>query len=64
MSEMDTNGTDCNCSFCGKNQDEVNKLIAGPDVFICDECIDLCNEIVQDENSIEEEDESVSKITL
>lgn len=64
MSEMDTNGTDCNCSFCGKNQDEVNKLIAGPDVFICDECIDLCNEIVQDENSIEEEDDSISKITL
>lgn len=64
MSDMDTNGTDCNCSFCGKNQDEVNKLIAGPDVFICDECIDLCNEIVQDENSIEEEDDSLSQITL
>lgn len=64
MSEMDSNGTDCNCSFCGKNQDEVNKLIAGPDVFICDECIDLCNEIVQDENSIDEEDDSASKITL
>ncbi len=49
MSEMETSGPECNCSFCGKGQDEVNKLIAGPDVFICDECIDLCNEIVQDE---------------
>ena len=38
----------CTCSFCGKNQDEVNKLIAGPDVYICDECVDLCNEIVVD----------------
>ena len=37
------------CSFCGKNQHEVKKLIAGPSVFICDECIDLCNEIVRDE---------------
>lgn len=36
----------CSCSFCGKHQDEVSKLIAGPNVYICDECIDLCNEIV------------------
>ena len=37
------------CSFCGKNQDEVKKLIAGPTVFICDECIELCNEIMVEE---------------
>ncbi len=37
------------CSFCGKSQDEVAKLIAGPDVYICDECIALCNEIVHDD---------------
>ncbi len=37
------------CSFCGKSQDEVKKLIAGPMVYICDECIGLCNEIIQDE---------------
>ena len=37
------------CSFCGKNQDEVNKLVAGPAVFICDECIDLCTDIVDDQ---------------
>ncbi|MCS6764330.1 MAG: ATP-dependent Clp protease ATP-binding subunit ClpX [Candidatus Protistobacter heckmanni] len=38
------------CSFCGKSQHEVKKLIASPSVFICDECIDLCNEIIRDEN--------------
>ena len=37
------------CSFCGKNQDHVKRLIAGPGVYICDECIDLCSDIIQDE---------------
>jgi ATP-dependent Clp protease ATP-binding subunit ClpX len=37
------------CSFCGKSQDEVKKLIAGPSVYICDECVSLCNEIIQEE---------------
>ena len=37
------------CSFCGKYQDQVKKLIAGPDVYICDECVDLCNEILDEE---------------
>jgi ATP-dependent Clp protease ATP-binding subunit ClpX len=37
------------CSFCGKSQDEVRKLIAGPSVYICDECIELCNEILAEE---------------
>jgi len=37
------------CSFCGKNREEVRKLIAGPTVYICDECIDLCNDIIADE---------------
>ena len=50
---MDINTKESNkllhCSFCGKNQNEVNKLIAGPSVFICDECVDLCNEIIRDE---------------
>ena len=45
--------TDCNeqllCSFCGKSQRQVKKLIAGPGVYICDECIDLCNEIIDEE---------------
>jgi ATP-dependent Clp protease ATP-binding subunit ClpX len=37
------------CSFCGKSQKQVKKLIAGPMVYICDECIDLCNEIIEEE---------------
>jgi ATP-dependent Clp protease ATP-binding subunit ClpX len=41
------------CSFCGKSQHEVKKLIAGPSVFICDECIELCNDIIRDEVSQE-----------
>ena len=36
------------CSFCGKNQDEVKKLIAGPSVYICNECVDLCNDIIEE----------------
>jgi len=42
------------CSFCGKNQTEVNKLIAGPAVYICNECISLCNEIIEEEIKEEE----------
>lgn len=45
----DKNDIDVICSFCGKSQDEVKKLIAGPSVYICDECIDLCNEIVSED---------------
>lgn len=48
-----TNSSDENrtlhCSFCGKNQHEVRKLIAGPSVFICDECVELCNDIIREE---------------
>jgi ATP-dependent Clp protease ATP-binding subunit ClpX len=44
------------CSFCGKKQDEVKKLIAGPNVFICDECIELCNEIVLEDKGQEQPD--------
>ncbi len=44
------------CSFCGKNQDQVRKLIAGPGVYICDECIELCNEIIEEELSRSTED--------
>ncbi len=45
------------CSFCGKTQDQVKKLIAGPDVFICDECVELCNEIL-DEEFFEQKDKN------
>jgi ATP-dependent Clp protease ATP-binding subunit ClpX len=50
------------CSFCGKSQHEVKKLIAGPSVFVCDECIDLCNEIIRDE--LPTSTESVGKSDL
>jgi len=46
MAKRGNNDDQVICSFCGKKQDEVKKLIAGPNVFICDECIELCNEIV------------------
>jgi ATP-dependent Clp protease ATP-binding subunit ClpX len=51
MADKKASTTDKNlfCSFCGKSQHEVKKLIAGPSVFICDECIDLCNDIIRDE---------------
>ncbi|WP_077703414.1 ATP-dependent protease ATP-binding subunit ClpX [Virgibacillus dokdonensis] len=45
------------CSFCGKGQDQVRKLVAGPGVYICDECIELCTEIVEEELGTEEETE-------
>jgi len=48
------------CSFCGKTQDQVKKLIAGPDVYICDECVELCNEIL-DEEFFEQKDKEKSK---
>ena len=53
MSE-DSNGKSENgkllyCSFCGKSQHEVRKLIAGPSVFVCDECVELCNDIIREE---------------
>ena len=47
---MDQNTEDLSCSFCSKNKDEVNRLIAGPGVYICDECIDSCFKLIQDQN--------------
>ena len=63
MSKSDQSGTGKNplyCSFCGKSQHEVKKLIAGPTVFICDECVELCMDIIREENknnnSVEKKD--------
>ncbi|OGI23630.1 MAG: ATP-dependent protease ATP-binding subunit ClpX [Candidatus Melainabacteria bacterium RIFOXYA12_FULL_32_12] len=52
------------CSFCGKTQDQVKKLIAGPEVYICDECVDLCNEILDEEffENKDSEDEASSDV--
>ena len=52
------------CSFCGKSQHEVKKLIAGPSVFICDECIELCNDIIRDEVPAEGSDAKAAKSDL
>jgi ATP-dependent Clp protease ATP-binding subunit ClpX len=49
VGDSDSKNTLC-CSFCGKSQREVRKLIAGPTVFICDECIELCKDIIGEEN--------------
>jgi len=61
----DEHSVSCTCSFCGKSQQEVGKLIAGPSVYICDECIELCNEMVmeapQDENAATEFGKGVLK---
>jgi len=54
MAKHDDRAGNLVCSFCGKSQDEVRKLIAGPTVYICDECIDLCNDIIAEENDNEE----------
>ena len=54
MVDKKTGEPECSCSFCGKSQNDVQKLIAGPNVFICDECIELCNEIVRDEGAEQE----------
>ncbi|MBQ0754116.1 MAG: ATP-dependent Clp protease ATP-binding subunit ClpX [Gammaproteobacteria bacterium] len=50
------------CSFCGKSQHEVRKLIAGPSVFICDECVDLCNDIIREEVQEDTSDSSSEKL--
>jgi len=50
------------CSFCGKSQKEVKKLIAGPSVYICDECIDLCNDIISEERDREDDKKHAFKV--
>jgi ATP-dependent Clp protease ATP-binding subunit ClpX len=53
MPRKESQGEILRCSFCGKSQDEVKKLIAGPTVYICDECIELCNDIILEEGAAE-----------
>ncbi len=53
MPRKDSQDDILRCSFCGKSQDEVKRLIAGPTVYICDECIDLCNDIILEEGTAE-----------
>lgn len=62
MSKKDGNYGSLCCSFCGKSQKEVKKLIAGPGVYICDECIDLCNDIIVEEKEREDSTKSNLKV--
>jgi ATP-dependent Clp protease ATP-binding subunit ClpX len=52
------------CSFCGKNQNEVRRLIAGPSVYICDECVDLCNDIISEETQVPDDQESSGSLPV
>ncbi|MBT4929027.1 ATP-dependent Clp protease ATP-binding subunit ClpX [Porticoccaceae bacterium] len=52
------------CSFCGKNQNEVRRLIAGPSVYICDECVDLCNDIITEESQAPDEQETSGSLPV
>ncbi len=61
MAEKSSNDKLLYCSFCGKSQHEVRKLIAGPSVFICDECIDLCNDIIKEEVQAESAEKAGGK---
>lgn len=51
MADSEDSGDLLHCSFCTRSQKQVRKLIAGPGVYICDECVDLCYEIIQEELS-------------
>ncbi|MBW1900273.1 MAG: ATP-dependent Clp protease ATP-binding subunit ClpX [Deltaproteobacteria bacterium] len=62
MPKDNDHGDDLLCSFCGKSQEEVKKLIAGPSVYICDECIQLCNEIIDEEYSREREEGQLDEL--
>ncbi|MDG2141593.1 MAG: ATP-dependent Clp protease ATP-binding subunit ClpX [Gammaproteobacteria bacterium] len=60
----DENGKLLYCSFCGKSQHEVRKLIAGPSVFVCDECVDLCNDIIREEIQDKDSEKTARKLPI
>ena len=60
----DDNGKLLYCSFCGKSQHEVRKLIAGPSVFVCDECVDLCNDIIREEIQEKDSESTTRKLPI
>ena len=53
MTKKSPESESLSCSFCKKDQNDVRKLIAGPTVFICDECVEVCNDIIKDDSSVE-----------
>jgi ATP-dependent Clp protease ATP-binding subunit ClpX len=64
FNKSDDNGKLLYCSFCGKSQHEVRKLIAGPSVFVCDECVDLCNDIIREEIQEKETESGHKKLPV
>ena len=62
--EIETKEKQLFCSFCGKNQSEVKKLIAGPSVYICDECVSLCNDIIKEDLSEKDSEETEKKLPI
>jgi ATP-dependent Clp protease ATP-binding subunit ClpX len=61
---LDEGGKLLFCSFCGKNQNEVRRLIAGPSVYICDECVDLCNDIITEESVVADSGDSGDRLPI
>ena len=61
---LDEGGKLLFCSFCGKNQNEVRRLIAGPSVYICDECVDLCNDIITEESVVADSGDSSDRLPV
>jgi ATP-dependent Clp protease ATP-binding subunit ClpX len=61
---LDEGGKLLFCSFCGKNQNEVRRLIAGPSVYICDECVDLCNDIITEESVVADTSENSDRLPV
>ena len=61
---LDESGKLLFCSFCGKNQNEVRRLIAGPSVYICDECVDLCNDIITEESVVADSGDSSDRLPV
>ncbi|MCB9480321.1 MAG: ATP-dependent Clp protease ATP-binding subunit ClpX [Desulfobacteraceae bacterium] len=64
MTDLSDNNERLFCSFCGKSQKEVKKLIAGPAVYICDECVQLCSEIIEEDGIKDDEDNSSNRYLL
>ena len=64
MAKKNSDGEVLRCSFCNKDQNDVRKLIAGPTVFICDECVDVCNDIIADDNRSETKSELHSSLPV
>lgn len=62
MAKKTPRSNDYYCSFCGKSQDEVNKIIAGPDVYICDECVELCKSIIDEELKFEQQNDPIKML--